>query len=452
MIAMTRRQALAAASSAFPLLLPSRIWGAEAAPSKRITMGFIGMGTQSRGLLGGFLGDKSVQVLAVCDVDSTRCANAKKTVENFYSKTASDGWKGCVAYGNYEEMLARTDIDAVCIATPDHWHALATVAALKAGKDVYCEKPLTHNIYEAIKVAETVQATGRILQTGSMQRSMGEFRVACELVLNGVIGKIIRVDASFGGPARPNDLPEEAMEPGLDWDRWLGPAPLAKYNAALSPRGVHGHYPAWRSYSEYGGGGVCDFGAHQFDIAQWGLGMDGSGPVSIQPPPGVKEAFAVKKNSELIGCEATYANGIVVRQETGGGVKFIGSDGEVRVDRGSFQVTLKGKIFAKKWAQEDRVNVESQYMKADKELLADAKIRLIKSTNHLANFLDCIRSRQKPVASEIAGASTAICCHLMGIAYRTGQAFQWDPAKQVLLGNNISPAELTREYRSGYGF
>ena len=127
-----------------------------------------------------------------------------------------------------------------------------------------------------------------------------------------------------------------------------------------------------------------------------------------------------------------------------------GGDGEVRVDRGSFQVTLKGRIFANKWAQEDKVNVESQYMKAEKELLADAKIRLIKSTNHLANFLDCIRSRQKPVASEIAGASTAICCHLMGIAYRTGQAFQWDPAKRVLVGNTISPAELTREYRSGY--
>ena len=447
----TRRRFLAASAwSATPLLLPTRVWAAETAPSQRITMGFIGMGTQGRGLLGGFLGQPGVQVVAVCDVDTTRREAARQTVEGTYAQEKPDGWKGCRAYTAHEDLLAHPDLDAVCIATPDHWHALITVAALKAGKDVYCEKPLTHNIQEALAVMEAVKDGQRVLQTGSMQRSMAEFRVACELVLNGVIGKVSRVDVSFSGPGRPNDLPEEAPEPGLDWDRWLGPAPLAPYHSALSPRGVHGHFPAWREYEEYGGGGVTDFGAHHLDIAHWGLGMDGSGPISIQPPPGAREAFAAKKTSDLRGCELTYANGAVVKQVQGYGVEFFGSDGVVRVDRGRFELTLGNKVVAKKSGDEDRVSVESQYLKAEKEFLTDAKIRLQRSNNHLADFLDSVRSRQKPVASEIAGGSTVIGCLLIGIAGRTATPFQWDPAKNQLVGTTIDPRQLTRAYRGQY--
>ena len=442
--------ATAALSAAAPLVLPGRVWAAETAPSKRITMGFIGMGTQGRGLLGGFLGQPGVQVVAVCDVDTNRREAARQTVEGAYAQEKPAGWKGCEAYNAHEELLARTDIDAVCIATPDHWHAIITVAALKAGKDVYCEKPLTHNIEESIAVMKAVDAHQRVLQTGSMQRSMAEFRVASELVLNGVLGKISHVHVSFSGPGRPNDLPAEAAEPGLDWDRWLGPAPLAPYNSALSPRGVHGHYPAWREYAEYGGGGVVDFGAHHLDIAQWGMGMDGNGPVAIQPPPGAREAFAAKKTNDLRGCELTYASGITVKQVNGYGVEFFGSDGVVRVDRGRFELTLNKKVIAQKSSEADRVSVESQYLKAEKELLGDAKIRLHRSNNHLADFLDSVRSRQKPVASEIAGGSTAIACHLIGIAGRTATAFQWDPLQHRITGGAVDPKELTREYRGDY--
>ena len=360
------------------------------------------------------------------------------------------GWQGCAAYNDFRELVARPDIDAICIATPDHWHAILTVAALKAGKDVYCEKPLTHNIQEAIVVMDTVKTTGRVLQTGSMQRSMGEFRVACELALNGILGKITHVHVNFSGPARPHDLPEEAMEPGLDWDLWQGPAPLAKYHSSLSPRGVHGHYPAWRDIAEYGGGGMTDFGAHHLDIAQWGLGMDGSGPVGIKPAPGSREAFANKKPGDLRGVELTYANGVVVKQVHGYGVEFFGSDGEVKVDRGRFELTLKTKTFARKSTDADRFSVESQYMKVEKELLADAKIRLQRSTNHLGDFLTSVRNRQKPVASDIAGGTTAIGCHLMAIACRTATAFRWDPAKRAMDGTVIDPKLLTREYRGDF--
>jgi predicted dehydrogenase len=200
-------------------------------------MGFIGMGKQSRGLLGGFLG-QDTRVLAVCDVDTTRREDAKQRVDEYYAQKGASV-AGCAAYNDFREIIGRKDIDAVCIATPDHWHAYITLAALRAGKDVYCEKPLTYNIHEAIEVMRTVPRCRRVLQTGSMQRSMKEFRIACELVRNGAIGRLQRIECQFGDPAAPCDLPEEPMEPGLDWDLWLGPAPKRPYNSVLSPRGIH---------------------------------------------------------------------------------------------------------------------------------------------------------------------------------------------------------------------
>ena len=283
------------------------------------------MGTQSRGLLGGFLG-QDTQVLAVCDVDTTRREAAKQRVNQFYA-TQKNKAAACAAYNDFRKIIDRKDIDAVCIATPDHWHAAITLAALRSGKDVYCEKPLTHNIHEAVEVMKAVDANQRVLQTGSMQRSMKEFRIACELVQNGCIGKIERVECSFGDPGRPCDLGEEPLEPGLDWNLWVGPAPMRPYHSVLSPRGVHKHFPAWRAYREFGGGMVTDWGAHHLDIAQWGLGMDGSGPVEVRPPekPGAKR-----------GAKLVYASGITVEHKDGFGVHFFGAAGEVQVNRGKF--------------------------------------------------------------------------------------------------------------------
>ena len=445
----TRRQFLrsTAAAAAAPFILPSRVWSAETAPSNRITMGFIGMGIQNRGLLGGFLGQPGVQVLAVCDVDTNRRESAQKRVEEHYSKNRPDGWKGCDAYLKYEELVARKDIDAVCIATPDHWHAICTVAALAAGKDVYCEKPLTHNIHEAVTVIEAVKKHNRVLQTGSMQRSMQEFRVAAELVRNGVIGKISRVDCQFNGPPRPNDLPEDAMEPGLDWERWLGPAALKPYSAVLSPRGVHNHFPLWREYAEYGGGYVCDWGAHHLDIAQWGLGRDGSGPVEVKPPANSAEMIAQKKNLDVQGCEHVYEDGIIARHvKSGFGVRFFGETGEVKVNRGQFEVVQGGRVTYGKSVQG---GTDRAYRMAEQDLLKDAKVKLYKSTNHLADFLACVRSRQKPNTNEIVGGGTAIACHLMNIAYKLGKPFKWDPAKNEFKeGGDVKM--LTREYRGDY--
>jgi predicted dehydrogenase len=273
---ITRRHfvATAAASAALPLIVSRSALGDDKkdAANERLGLGIIGMGTMNRGHLGHFLGQKEVQVLAVCDVDTTRREAAKKTVETRYADQIKSGsYKGCAAYNDFRELIARKDIDAVVIATPDHWHAIPVIEACKAKKDIYCEKPLTLTIREAKTLIDAVRKHERVFQTGSQQRSGSEFRLACELVRSGRIGKIKQVIVDVGGPSKPCDLPEEKLEEGLDWDRWLGPAPKRPYNSVLSPRGVHGHFPNWRNYQEYSGGMMTDWGAHHFDIAQWGL-------------------------------------------------------------------------------------------------------------------------------------------------------------------------------------
>jgi predicted dehydrogenase len=421
-----------------PFILPSRIWAAETQPNARLTMGFVGMGTQARGLLGGFLG-QDTQVLAICDVDTTRRNAGKKRVDEYYSNQAGQG--GCAAYNDFREIINRKDIDAVCIATPDHWHAIVTLAALKAGKDVYCEKPLTHNIHEAVDVIRAVDANQRVLQTGSMQRSSKEFRVACELVQNGAIGTLQRVECSFGDPGVPCDLPEEPAEPGLDWNLWVGPAPMRPYNSVLSPRGVHKHFPNWRNYREFGGGMVTDWGAHHLDIAQWGLAMDASGPVEALPP----ERPNAKRGAKLV-----YGNGVTVEHKDGFGVHFYGTEGEIQVNRGKFTFrrgnqTIASFIGGNRGA---KTSCAAEVQKAERAFLKDPKIKLYVSNNHLSDFMECVKTRKKPITSEQVGGRSAICCHLMNQAYYHGKKLKWDPAKFAFLDGTGDPAWLTRDYRS----
>ena len=429
----------AVAASTAPMILPSRVWSAEVRPNERLTMGFIGMGKQNRGLMSNFLGQKAVQVVAICDVDTTRRDAALHKVEEHYKNKPLDGWRGCEAYNDFRKILEREDIDAVCIATPDHWHAIITIAALDAGKDVYCEKPLTHNIHEAKAVIAAVERNKRVLQTGSMQRSSSEFRVAAELVRNGCIGDVVKVVCNFGPPGVPCDLPAEGMEPGLDWEHWLGPAPARAYNSVLSPRGNHNHFPSWRNYREYGGGMVTDWGAHHLDIAQWGLGMDDSGPVTALPP---KDHTKDTKGAKLI-----YANGVEVEHNNSMGVHFMGTEGEVGVNRGRFMFKRGSETIAKFLSRKDGGSLESQVVKAEREFLKDANVRLYKSRQHLRDFVECVGTRKKPIAHEIVGGRTAICCHLMNQAYYHGQDLHWDPVNNVFAEGSGDAAWLTRDYR-----
>ena len=318
---VTRRQilgGLAAGSIAMPTIVPSTVFGNDdkAPPSERITVGFIGCGKMANDYhLPELLGFGDVQAVAVCEVDTKRREHAKKRVEKAYS--GRKDYKGCASYVDFRELIGRKDIDAVCIATPEHWHAIPAIEAMKAGKDVYCEKPLTLTLAEGKRCIDVARKYERVFQTGSQQRSnvFGDFRQAAEFIRSGRLGTIRTVTVGVGGPSKWCDLKAEEMEPGLDWDLWLGPAPKRPYNSTLSPRGVHNHFPAWRDYREYAGGGHSDMGAHHYDIVQWCLGMDEAGPVEILPP---------MSEHAHHGVVYRYANGVVMVHGGPSGCTFTG--------------------------------------------------------------------------------------------------------------------------------
>jgi predicted dehydrogenase len=444
--AFSRRRFLQTASAlaAGPLILQSTGYAASSrrlGPNDKIVLGFVGMGKLGTGShLNAFLKRDDVQVVAVCDVDTTRRENAKKIATDHYAKQAKGGtFAGVEGYNDFRELVARKDIDAVVIATPDHWHALIAVAAADAGKDVYCEKPMAQSILEARSMVNAVRRNKRVFQTGSQQRSSPEFRVACELVRNKVIGKLQRIEVGVGGPGKPCDLPEEAFEPGLDWNFWLGPAPMRGYNSVLSPRGVHNHFPQWRAYWEYGGGMVTDWGAHHFDIAQWGLGTDESGPLEIVPPADWQTAQK--------GVKLYYPGRVEVEHISENGVTFFGSEGKVYVNRGKFSLELKGASKAKYLGKEDKPSLNDQLAAVEKEFLANAKVKLHPSGDHRGNFLDCMRSRQKPICDVEIGARSVSVCHLVNFAYRHGQKLKWDAGKEQFLEGTGSAKWLRNEYR-----
>jgi predicted dehydrogenase len=430
---LTRRQFLKATSTiaaGAPLVLRSNLFGAES-PSNRITLGFIGMGRQNRSLLGRFLRRTDAQVLAVCEVDKTRREHAQKMVDDHYAEKGQSSAKGCDAYVDFRELLARKDIDAVVIATPDHWHAIISIAAANAGKDIFCEKPLCQSIHEAQRMMEVMRRTKRVFQTGSMQRSMKEFRVAVELIRNGVIGKVTRAEVGVsGGPGVPCDLPSETQEPGLSWDLWLGPAPEREYHSILSPRGVHDFFPQWRRYREYGGGKVTDWGAHHFDIMQWALDMDESGPVEIFPPSDLKATT---------GARYVYANGAEITHVPDNGISIHGTEGRIDVNRGNFELWIGSEQKAVSVAQLDKI--EAAY-------LGSKAKRVEKSDDHYGNWLDCIRNRKKPITSVEIGAHSVIVCHLVNLAYYHGQRIKWNPKKQTFADGTGNSKWMDVSYRA----
>ena len=430
---LSRRRFLSTtAVASAPFILPSGILSAEVKPNDKISVGFIGMGKQNGGLMNRFMGAKEAICVAVSDCDTNR-RNAARDKANARQKN-----KDCKAYEDFRELIARKDIDAVCIATPDHWHAIQTIAALESGKDVFCEKPLTHNVHESVEVMKAVKNNKRVLQTGSMQRSSREFRIACELVRNGVIGEVERTAVNIGGPGKPCDLKTEKDEPGLDWDMWIGPGPMRGYSSVLSPRGVHGHFPAWRNYKEYGGGMVCDWGAHMIDIIQWGLNKDSSGPVATIP---AKDPKATK------GALLVYEGDIHMMHGEGQGATFYGTDGRVECHRGLLGLYKGDKLIAGKSDRNDKSkNLNQEMDRIEAEILKDAKVKLYDSNNHVGDFLNSMKSRKKPITNEVVGARTSIACHLLNQTYYNQTAIAWDPKKNTFAKGG-DPRWLTRNYR-----
>ena len=412
------------------MMLPKISLSGRSAEIADIRLGFIGMGQQSMFLLNGFLQIPGVQVIAGCDVYGVKRKRFEKRVTAFYAKAGKE--VKIETYEKYQDLLNRKDIDAVVIAVPDHSHAMIAIAACKAGKDVYLEKPMTFTIKEGQELKKAVRQYNRILAVGSQQRSDPGFQHAVNLVQTGTLGKITKVNAYVGAPPRPYDLPEEPIPADLNWDLWLGSLPeKIHFNNQLDPpitvepEQNEQFWGAWRWYKGMGGGFTTDWGAHMFDIAQWGLGMDRKGPVEAAPIGDGTEYMSFK-----------YANGVVMTSEPFDvnktkGVKFWGEKGWIEVARGYFNASDT------KLIPENKNDTDGPY---------ETKIP------HQLNFIESVRSRKDPVVPVEIGHSSCTVCNLGNIACALKRTIKWNPSTETFIDDTDGAATklLHYEYRKGW--
>jgi predicted dehydrogenase len=421
-----RAASLAAAGAAgFPTIVRASALGraGRPAPSERIVMAGVGFGMQGVPNMRSFLENGDVQWVAVCDVDRAHLEEARGIVDDHY------GTPVCGAYRDFLELFARPDLEAVSIAVPDHWHAILALSAIRAGLDVYGEKPLTHGLREGRALCDAVKRYGRVWQTGSWQRSVANFHQAAELVRNGRLGRILRVEVGLpeGHWDFAGTFGREAVAPvpvGLDYDRWLGPAPVFPYREAA----IHMN---WRWNMAFGGGQLMDWVGHHVDIAHWGLGLDTSGPVSVEAR-GEYAKGGIYDSPVRYRVEAIYADGtpLIVAggyPEIWPGTKWIGERGWIWVDRGEFLTEPAG---------------------LRSEVIGPGEVRLKWSRDHCRNFLDSVRSRAETIAPcEVAHRSASVG-HLGVAAMSVGRKLRWDPTTETLIGDAEAERLLTRSYRA----
>ena len=435
---ISRREflSLSALGLASLTILPSwSINGIRIAPSDRVVLGFIGLGRQGVSDFHSFKNCPGIQVAAGSDVDSMKNDRFCRVVSSWQKSANVSG--RCQGYEFYEDLLARKDIDAVSIATPDHWHALTTIHACQAGKDVYCQKPLSYTIAESLAMVKAVRSNKRMLQVGSQQRSDKEFQQAIRMVREGAIGHIDKVYSRIGEPPSPFNLPEVPIPENLNFNLWLGPLndPNVHYHPDICPPIAppdyqeKGDWGRWRYFRETANGFTGDWGAHMFDIAQAALGMDGSGPVEYIPVGYEGTKYSTMK----------YANGIVMTEQPfrddkpdDKGIRFIGDKGWIRVARGFIDCS------------------DSSLLKKSEQQIKEGQYEM--STGHSQNFIDSVRSRQNPIAPVEVGCSTAILCCLVNIAHELQRPVKWDPATVSFI--NDKEAEAHRlywyQYRNPY--
>lgn len=425
-----------AAGSTAPLFLPGRLFGQDA-PSNKITVGCIGVGWQGEGNLGSFLGLDDCRVLAVCDVDENHLNAAINKVNTRY------GNQDCKGYKDYRELLARADIDVVCISTPDHWHSLPAIAAANAGKDIFCEKPLSHTLGEGIAMVDAVRKNNRIWQTGSWQRSVASFRWAVQLVQNGYIGKVSRVEV--GLPSGHNDFagtgknkPNCEAPTSLDYEMWTGPAQMQPFN----PCRLHKN---WRWNYNTGGGQLMDWIGHHCDIAHWGLANpkygccpdDEVGPLELSASAEFPAKDAVWNTATKYRIECKYPNDIDVVIAGGhgdieDGAKWIGPNGWVSVSRGKFIASNL------EWVRE--------IQKRDKA--GDLEIPLYRSPGHFREFIDCVKSRKRTLTPVEIAQRSQTPGHLGVVAAVLGRKIKWDASKQEIVGDSEANKMLQPNMRN----
>ena len=422
---LTRRQFLkrgAAAALAGPVIVSASALGAgeSRAPSDRIHVASIGVNNMGGGHLKGLAGNPDVQVVAVCDVDAKVRERGLETVARAYGEKRRTGsFKGCDGYNDFREVLARPDVDAVVIAVPDHWHAPISIAAAQAGKDIYCEKPMTLTIAEGRAMIGAVRRYRRVFQAGTQRRSWARVRHVCELVRNGRIGRLLRVTAGVGGNNRTCEPTWEPapVPPELDYDLWLGPAPWAPYHP------LRCHY-SFRFIRDYSGGQMTNNGAHWADVAQWGIGADGTGPIEIEgraeyPRSGL---FDTATKADFT---ATYASGVRLNLNMGWGEpRFDGTEGWVDVAGNAEPASIL------------------------KSRIGPNEIHLYEADgDHMGDFLRCVRTRKDPAAPVEVGHCSATVCHLGNIAMLLGRKVKWDPEAERFVGDPEADRMLSRATR-----
>jgi predicted dehydrogenase len=450
--------AVGAAMLSVPAILTSPLFAQDkpASDAQPLRIGFIGCGKMGSSHYQRFVGYKDCLVTAVCDVDTVRREGARQFVDDKYAEFERKGVKPCKEYKHYRELLDDKEIDAVLIAVPDHWHVAIAMEACKAKKDIYCEKPLTLTIHEAKTLIECVRKHDRVFQVGSQQRTEGPFADAVDMIRAGRIGKVKEVRVGIGATSKPCWLFPEEPDAGLDWNEWLGQAPERSYNHILCQKGLPDTYPfnpGWRDYREFSGGNVTDWGAHHIDITHWALDMDKSGPVEARPPKRGMDVYGaelvyrnspygadevVVKHTEIIWeHDTTDKDGKVEHHEEKNGILFIGDKGRIFVNRSYLM------------SQPDEI-VKAPLSEGDKKVgrVADAQDK----TPHHQNWLDCIKTRQRPIADVEVGARTVTACHLMNLAIWHDQTLTWDPEKWEFTGDNAKVANALRERPRRKGF
>jgi predicted dehydrogenase len=414
----------AVAAAGFPAIVKASALGKNGAvaPSNRVVMAIIGVGWMGDNHVGSFLKIPEAQLVAVCDVDDEHLQAAKQKIDEKY------GNQDCVTYRAFEEVLSRRDIDAVSIAVPDHWHGITAVCALRAGKDVYGEKPLAHTFQEGLAIAEAAHRYKRVWQTGSWQRSRENFRHACELVRNGRIGKVRRVEVGMRGRSNFDPVADQfrITDPPvtLNYDRWLGPAPEAPYCVGRAHKN-------WRWNLDYGGGQLMDWVGHYVDIAHWGLGFDNTGPVEVEGKGTYPPRDAVWNTPTTFRITARYEGGVTMIIAAGSediweSTKWIGDDGWIWVDRGDQEAEPASVLTSE---------------------IKPSEIHLPKSPGHYEEFIQCVKSRGVTLTpAEVALRSTTPAW-LGEIAMLTGRKIRWDPKEQRLLNDPEAEKLLSRNMR-----
>ena len=422
----------AAGALAAPWIVPASVFG-QNAPSNRIAMGMVGPGRMGRGDLGDVLGRPEAHVIAVCDLDRNRVNDAKALVERLYAEQRADQtYSGCATHDDYRELVERPDLDAVLVCTPDHWHTMPAVAAIRAGKDVFLQKPLTYYIQEGRILSDAVKRYGRILQVGSQQRSDARFRQACELVRNGRIGKLRHIKVGFG--LDPGTTPKSVMPvpDNLNYDMWLGPAMWAPYTEErVHPQRGYGR-PGWLRIRDYGAGMITGWGSHHMDIAHWGMGIEESGPIEIEghatfPKDGLWNVHGP------FSIDYLYPNGVTLsctgNEVNPQGVTFEGDDGWVYVRRGAIDAHPKSLLDS---------------------VIGPNEIHLYRSRNHKGNWLECIRTRRDPVAPVENGHRSNSACLLGQIAMLLDRKIKWDPKTETFPNDPEATQYLMGAMRAPY--